>query len=337
MEKSLRNILIKLDFNVKGEKYGMQELIIEFCLVAFLSFIIGIGASMVGISGGAFKTPVLIIVFGLGAHFSTGVSLFSALFLAIPSTIEYNRNQRKPIMFKVGIIIALISIPGLYVGVLLKALITDDFIFRIVFGVCLFPIALMMLFSRKKQNGENTFYEIRKYQLPLNDKSKLAFAGAGFFITGIAAGLLGIGGGILYVPIMCLVLGMPMLVAAATSVFIMIFSSSAGTIINLILMPEVFNTYLFLFYSSALGIGFVFGSKIGVDYACSIDSIRLKRFFGGILVFPLVHLMKLGQIWLDPQGVDVLVATLGDLLIWSFIILASGIIWMRWRGQEKDS
>ena len=314
----------------------MQELFIEFCLVAFLSFIIGIGSSMVGISGGAFKTPVLIIIFGLGAQFSTGVSLFSALFLAIPSTIEYNRNEKKPIMFKMGLIIALFSIPGLFLGVLLKTWITDDFLFRTVFCVCLFPVALMMLFSRKKQNETTSNCVTKDYRLTFDDKPRLIVAGLGFFIAGIAGGLLGLGGGILYVPIMCLVLGMPMLIAAATSVFAMLFSSSAGTIINLILIPEIFDTYLFLFYSSALGIGFVFGSKIGVDYACSIDSIQLKRFFGAVLVFPLVHLMRLGQIWLDPLGVNILVATLGDLIIWAFVIIPSAVIWMRWRGSNKD-
>jgi uncharacterized membrane protein YfcA len=313
----------------------MQELIIEFCLVAFLSFIIGIGSSMVGISGGAFKTPVLIIVFGLGAQFSTGVSLFSALFLAIPSTIEYNRNLGKPIMFKIGLIIALISVPGLFLGVLLKTWITDDFVFRTIFGVSLFPVALMMLFSRRNQNGTSTPKENNENQLPLDNKPRLIVAGLGFFIGGLAAGLLGIGGGTVYVPIMCLVLGLPMLVAAATSVFAMLFSSSAGTIINMILMPEVMEPYLFLFYSCALGIGFVLGSKIGVDYACSIDGTRLKRFFGAILVYPLVHLMRLGQIWLDPQGVDFLMATLGNLLIWLFIVIPSAIVWMMWRESEK--
>ena len=288
---------------------------------------------MVGISGGAFKTPILIIVFGLGAQFSTGVSLFSALFLAIPSTIEYNRNRRKPIMFKIGLIVALISVPGLYLGVLLKTLITDDFIFRTVFGVSLFPVALMMLFSKTKQKGTSTSDE---YRFPILEKLRMAVAGIGFFIAGVAAGLLGLGGGILYVPVMCFILGLPMIVAAATSVFAMLFSSSAGTIINLVLMPEIFEPYPFLFYSSALGIGFVLGSKIGVDYACSIDSIRLKRFFGAILVFPLVHLMRLGQIWLDPQELNLLIATLGDLLIWLFIIIPSVIIWMLWRRSDKE-
>jgi len=314
----------------------MQELIIEFGLVVVLSFIIGIGSSMVGISGGAFKAPVLIILFGLGAQFATGVSLFSALFLAIPSSLEYNRSEKKPINFKVGLIITLLSIPGLYLGVILKAMMTDDYLFRFVFGVALFPVAIMMLMTRRKPKESKTNSQFQEYAIPVSDKPRLIIAAIGFFISGISAGLLGIGGGSLNVPIMCLILGMPMLSAAATSVFAIIFVSTAGTVMNLVLIPEMYNVPLFLFYSAALGIGFVFGSKLGTDYACSIDAVHLKRFFGAILVFPLVHLMSIGQLWLDPERVNPLLSTLGDLLIWTFIVIPSLFVWRKWRETEND-
>jgi len=313
----------------------MQELIIEFCLVALISFIIGIGSSMVGISGGAFKTPVLIIIFGLGAQFSTGVSLFTALFLALPSSIEYNRNEKKPINIKVGLIITLLAIPGLFLGVILKTWMTDDYLFRFVFGAALFPVAIMMLLTRRNSNGSNDKCEVQDYTNYFDNKPRVIIAALGFFISGISAGLLGIGGGTLNVPIMCLILGMPMLSATATSVFAIIFISSAGTIMNLMFIPEMYNIPLFLFYSSALGVGFIFGSKLGADYACSIDGVHLRRFFGALLVFPLIHLMGLGQAWLDPQGENLLLATLGDLLIWSFIVIPAVLTWNYWEEGEK--
>ncbi|MHA1850189.1 MAG: TSUP family transporter, partial [Candidatus Thorarchaeota archaeon] len=95
----------------------MQAFVFEFGLLVAMSFAIGLGSSMVGISGGAFRTPMLILVFGLTAQFSTAVSLFAVLFLAIPSSIEYNQNENKPIMFKLGLLIALLAVPGLYIGV----------------------------------------------------------------------------------------------------------------------------------------------------------------------------------------------------------------------------
>jgi uncharacterized membrane protein YfcA len=195
----------------------------------------------------------------------------------------------------------------------------------------------MMLLTKRKPDTPKTIYLIQNYELPTNDRPRLIFAGIGFFISGIAAGLFGIGGGTLNVPIMCFVLGMPMLSATATSVFAILFSSTAGTMMNVALIPQMANTSLFLFYSFALGIGSVFGSKIGADYACTIDGVRLKRFFGAILIFPLVHLMRLGQRWLDPHEVNIIVATLGDLLIWLFIVIPAIVIWKKQRSSGEKN
>lgn len=314
----------------------MQEIFFEFTLVVSLSFVIGVGSSMVGISGGAFKTPILIIIIGLTAQFSTAISLFSALFLAVPSTIEYNRNEKKPIMFKVGLLIALISIPGLYVGVILKSMIVDDYILRIIFGVSLFPVALMMLLTKRKPDRTDNLCEIAEYDVASKSTFRLLIAGFGFFVAGIAAGMLGIGGGTLYVPVMCLILGIPMLAAAATSVFAIIFTSTAGTFLNLAVIPETANITLFLFYGTALGIGGILGGKIGADYACNIDGVFLKRFFGAILVFPLVHLVDLGQIWFDPLGTNILISTAGDILIWMLVVIPCVLVWIYWRRNEPD-
>ncbi len=318
----------------------MQEIFFEFTLIVSLSIMIGLGASMVGISGGAFKTPLLIIIIGLSAQFSTAISLFSALFLAIPSSIEYNRNEKKPIFFKIGFIIALISIPGLFVGVILKSWIVDDYILRMIFGASLFPVALTMLLTKRKPERTDSLCDIAEYDVTSNSSFRLIIAGIGFFVAGIAAGMLGIGGGTLYVPIMCLILGMPMLAAAATSVFAIIFTSTAGTLMNLVFIPQIANIPLFLFYSSAIGVGAIFGGKIGADYACKVDGVVLKRFFGAILVFPLVHLMYLGQMWLDPLGTNMLISTIGDIVIWMLVVIPCVFVWIylsrNKRNQELD-
>ena len=50
------------------------------------------------------------------------------------------------------------------------------------------------------------------------------------FFGGFSSGLLGIGGGSVMVPIICLVMNIPMHVAVATSMFIMIFTSISGVV-----------------------------------------------------------------------------------------------------------
>ncbi|MGY5880347.1 MAG: sulfite exporter TauE/SafE family protein [Candidatus Thorarchaeota archaeon] len=313
----------------------MQTIVFEFTLLVSLSFIIGLGSSMVGVSGGVFRTPLLIIVFGLAAQFSTAVSLFSVIFLAVPSSIEYNRNEKKPIFFNIGLLIALLAVPGLLIGVILKSMIVDDYILRVIFGVSLFPIALMMLLTKRKSNGMDSQCDIPEYDLASNSSLRLIFAGFGCIVAGIAGAMLGIGGGALIVPILCIILGMPMLAAAATSVFAMIFISVSGTIMNLAIIPQIGNVSLFLFYSAALGIGLVIGGRFGAKKACSVDGVFLRRLFGAILVFPLVHMMYLGQLWLNPSGTSLLTCTIGDILIWIFVVLPCVIVWIYWRRNRQ--
>jgi hypothetical protein len=102
------------------------------------------------------------------------------------------------------------------------------------------------------------------------------------------------------------------------------------------LIPQLADMSAFVFYSTALGIGMIVGAKLGADFACSVDGVLLRRFFGAILVFPLVHLMNLGQSLLDPLGTSILLSTLGDVIIWLVVVSCGGIVWIIWRMKEKE-
>ena len=67
---------------------------------------------------------------------------------------------------------------------------------------------------------------------------------------------------------------------------------------------------------------------------CKINAVKLKQFFGLVLVFPLVKMMKLGQIWLDPMAQDYILATIGDLIIWLIIVVPIGIVKFLFGGRR---
>ncbi len=322
---------------MKGKEKAMQELILELSVVIALSFFIGLGSSMVGISGGAFKTPMLIIIFGLTTQFSTAVSLFSALFLAIPSSIQYYRYEKDAISVRIAFIIAAFSVPGSIIGVLVKSMIVDDYILKIIFGVSLLPVAIVMMLTKRKSNGTDSHCSILDYDHRKHSMTQWIFFSIGSLIAGFVAGLLGLGGGTVAVPLMCIVLGMPILMAAATSVFAMIFTASVGTIMNYAFIAQTGDVFAFLFYSLAIGIGTLFGSQIGPKYACRIDGVLLRRIFGAILVFPLIHMMDIGGMLLNPNGGNYLISTLGDVLVWLVIISVHGLIWFYWHTAANHS
>lgn len=295
----------------------MQEMIMDVVLIAFYAVGVGTISSMVGIGGGIFNTPLLMIIFLLSAQVAPATALVAALFLAIASSIAYWRQDPRPIIPKVGLFLAITTAPGSVIGVALRTMIVEDYVLRIIFGVALMPVAIKMLFAVRREKGDIAS-ELARYNMSdLTDK-RLVISLFGGFIGGISAGLLGIGGGAVIVPVLSVLMGLPMHAAVATSMFTMMFTASAGTAMNI--LQGWVNPY----YAVALGIGMLIGAQIGSRMAPRVDSVQLKRVFGLILVFPLVKMMKLGQMWLDPSGLDILMSTVGDIIIWLAIVVPIG-------------
>jgi hypothetical protein len=186
---------------------------------------------------------------------------------------------------------------------------------------------MMMIFAERTDREDHSS-QIAAFDIYQSSKARLGIVFLGILVGGIASGLLGVGGGVIIVPVLCILLGMPILVAAATSMFTMIFTTSAGTIMNYLMLPHFGDLSTFLFYGLALGIGMIIGGQIGPRYACRIDAVHLKRVFGVLLVFPLVKMMGLGRLWLDPLGLSFHLEIIGDLIICLLIVVPIAIL--RW-------
>ena len=292
----------------------------EFIALSLVSIGVGIGiiASLVGISGGAFKTPILILVFGLIAELAAAASLISALFVAVASTIGYYRKDEQLIGYKIGLLFVITTIPGAYFGILLRTYVANREMLRFIFGIVLFPVALKLLLAMStspNQEGE----EKRAPHFDQMNRNKVIIAIFAAFFAGMLAGFIGLGGGTIIVPVLIMLLGFPMIAAAATSMFTMIFTSSAGTIMNYVLLFQTESMAAFLFYGLGLGVGTLVGGLIGSKYAYQVNTVLLQRLFGFLLIFPLVTMMRLGHLWLDPSGSDYFLATIGDATIWLLI------------------
>lgn len=313
----------------------MQQLIFELMVIVPFSVGVGIIASMVGISGGAFKTPVLIILFALSAELASAASLLSALFIAVVGTIGYYRQDPQPINFRIGLILVIATIPGTYVGVNLRTIVAHAHLLRLAFGIVLFPVALKLILTmqdeEKHLNGEKKMLGFSQLR-----KEKLAITAVAAFLAGTSAGLLGLGGGTIIVPVLCIILGFPLLYAAATSMFTMIFTSAAGSLMNYMVLAQTESMTIFLFYGLTMGLGMIVGGAIGPKYASRVDGVWLQRFFGFLLIFPLVKMMTLGHSWLNPGGSNYILATFGDAIIWLLIGVPVWILSSSRKGSENS-
>ena len=300
----------------------MQEiLLLDIVFVAVFAIGVGTLSSMIGIGGGVLNTPLLLIVFYsvFDEQSAPATALVGALFVSIAATITYWRQSPRPTLVKAGEIMAIFSVPGSLSGVILRTLITAPYALRLIFGLSLMPLALKMLFAKKEGKG-NLASELSSWSISQITTRRWIISLFGAFIGGVAAGLLGLGGGAVLVPVLCMFMGVPMHAAVATSMFIMILTTTAGTALNFYIGD------VNIYFAIALGIGMLIGGQIGSRLSCRVNAVQLKQIFGVLLVLPLITMMKLGLMWLDPTGTRGLLSTLGDVIIWLAIVVPVGLL-----------
>ncbi|MEM2926111.1 MAG: sulfite exporter TauE/SafE family protein [Candidatus Bathyarchaeia archaeon] len=248
-----------------------------------LAFAIGILSSMMGVGGGFLAVPALVILFSVPFQQAAGTSLLMIVFTAISSTFAYFRQKR--IDPGLGILLALGSVPGSSIGAY-----TTEFFggkeLSAAFGIFIALASLRMILNPRNPSSEARVLSER-WRRRLVDATKKTFEynanplsclGLGFF-GGFASGLFGVGGGIVMVPAMRLLLGVPMHIAVATSMFTMIFTSIFGVLTHLYLGNVIPH------YALLLALGVIMGAQIGALIAKQLKERRLQMFFGVLMIF----------------------------------------------------
>jgi uncharacterized membrane protein YfcA len=108
---------------------------------------------------------------------------------------------------------------------------------------------------------------------------RLGFGAVGSVGAGVVSALLGIGGGLVKVPVMHVVMGVPLRVATATSNLMMGITASAGAIIYL--LRGGIDPYV----AGPTAIGVFIGASIGSRAAHRIDVRVLRGLFVVILLY----------------------------------------------------
>jgi hypothetical protein len=105
------------------------------------------------------------------------------------------------------------------------------------------------------------------------------------FLAGGASGLLGIGGGVVQVPVMNLLLGVPMKAAAATSSHIISLTAVAGAVVYLV------RGYVDPFVAAVTIIGVFLGARGGTRLARILPGRSIKRVFSLVLFYMALHML----------------------------------------------
>jgi uncharacterized membrane protein YfcA len=105
------------------------------------------------------------------------------------------------------------------------------------------------------------------------------------FIVGFASSILGIGGGIIHVPVLIHVLGFPPHLATATSHFILAITAAVGSSTHLMLGHVLFKPALFM------GAGIIVGAQIGAVLARRLKGTLLVRMLSIALIVVALRLL----------------------------------------------
>jgi uncharacterized protein len=198
-------------------------------LLPLLGFLVAVVASMTGVGGGIVFVPMLTLGYGFLPVHAVGTSLMVIFFGSISASIGFAWQKR--IFYKTGFLLAIATVPGSVVGAILASELPAD-VLGLAFGVFLVIVAIRMLWVNDFLRKNRVRRQVQKVidcegDLFFNKERLVAGVGLGFF-GGVASGMLGVGGGILLVPIMALILLMPMHAVVATSTFTMVFTTLSG-------------------------------------------------------------------------------------------------------------
>ena len=237
-----------------------------------LGFAAGVLGSMIGLGGGIIVVPVLTFL-GFPPATAASNSLFASLSNAVASTISYSRQKR--IEYYLGFKLGLLSIPGTILGAVVSSDVAPD-IFKILFGFVLIASAAYIFLRKKIETKE------KKISIQM-----MIFAIGASFFAGIISSFFGIGGGIVFVPLMVVGMGMAMKKAAPTSQMVLLFASFSGVIVHSLLGHPDFLQAGFLAIGSFVG-GLV-GARLSID---------IKERYLQILV-SVVILIAAGKLFFD--------------------------------------
>lgn len=274
--------------------------------LAAVGLFVGYFAGMFGVGGGFLLTPVLIYVFGVPPPVAVGSALCQKCGTSISSFLKYRRLGRgEP---HIDLVMMGGSLIGVDAGTRLLAYLTSlgDWHVGHGHGVPAVQVVLDVLFIvllsftafytfrdawqarlRVVPRGDTTipgplvtkvrvppFIDLPNVQLSQVSVPMLSYLGFGL---GLASGLMGIGGGVLFMPILLYGIGLSVRNAAGTGVLLLFVTVAVGTI------EQSLRGYVSLRLALAILIGSSVGAQLGALTTYYLPN-RVLRLLFAVLV-----------------------------------------------------
>jgi uncharacterized membrane protein YfcA len=244
----------------------------------------GLVGSLLGLGGGVFLVPLLTLALGVPFRAAVAASLVSVIATAsASSTVNLDRGL---VNMRLGLALEVATSLGGLAGGLTAALLSQRQLL-LLFGLVLAAMGVVVALRSGRRNviadlgvdpgrlggglleGQSTFiYRVKRMPLAL----------LASLVAGALSGLLGLGGGIIKVPILNTFCGVPIRVAAATSAFMIGVTAAASAFIYYgrgdVVLP----------LTAAVALGALPGSLLGARLAHRVPARFLKFLMALVLL-----------------------------------------------------
>jgi uncharacterized membrane protein YfcA len=253
----------------------------------------GVFGSLLGLGGGILIVPLLTLGFGLPLREAVGVSLVCVIMTSSAAAGVY--LERHVANLRLGMTLELFTAIGALVGGSIAFLLDERFL-SFLFAVLLFYVAFTMARARTSATAAAPLEaDLDVDPAPDLDPAPPTvldqLSGEGYKVrnlgrgvvgatgAGVASALLGIGGGIIKVPLMNLSMGVPLRVATATSNMMIGITAAASAVIYL--LRGGIDPYV----AGPTAIGVFIGATVGSRLAHRVDVRYLRFLFVIVLAY----------------------------------------------------
>lgn len=245
----------------------------------------GIG-SLLGLGGGILIIPLLTLGFDVPLRDAVGVSLVSVIVTSGASAAVF--LERRVADLRLGMTLELFTAGGAMVGAFIAFLI-EERLLAALFSALLVYTAVSMLRSGRRATTVATDApepvepkpSAAEYQVRNMGRGAAASTGAG-----VISAVLGVGGGIIMVPVMHLTMGVPLRVAAATSNLMIGVTASAAVLVYL--ARGGIDPYI----AGPVAVGAFLGASAGSRVAHRIAVGRLRILFVAIVLYSAAMMIR---------------------------------------------
>ncbi len=268
------------------------SLVVVLLFLLVYSFVAGLAGGLFGLGGGIFVVPMLILVFQLPPALAIATSLVAVIATSCGAASTFVGAGIADI--RVGMFLEVATVVGGLIGAILTVFVLANYEQVLLFAFV--PAVIYPAFLMVQRRAHHAVPDPPRD--PLADRLRLHGAfptetgtwrsfrvtgtRPGFFLSGLAgvvSGLLGIGGGVFYVPAMNVFMNLPVRVASGTSNFMIAVTATASAIVYLLAGRVA------LFWTVPIVVGMLAGSRLASGYHSRVGTWTFKVIFATILLF----------------------------------------------------